>query len=75
MERQPVNTNEQALATDTIERAAFERFVGQVEQAAKEYVNDETCSDCVRRADRACQVLSALLKEIDGCVKRVMALN
>jgi hypothetical protein len=72
MEREPSGTNE---TTDTIERLAFDQFTERLQLAAKEYINDNTSCDAVRRSERACRVLSALLQEIDSYMKQQVVLN
>jgi hypothetical protein len=61
--------------TEVTEREAFERFAERMELTVNEYVNGNTSGDCVRRADRACRVLSALLQQMNGYLNKAVILN
>jgi hypothetical protein len=72
MECEPSGTHGTA---DSTERLAFDQFTERLQLAAKEYINDNTACDAVRRSERACRVLSALIQEIDSYMKQQVVLN
>lgn len=75
MNRELSKDNEQVLTRDEIERMAFENFVERIEQATKDYINDDTASDCIRRADRASGIFTAMLEQVGKCAKGAISLN